>query len=228
VYQEINPDEMLPRVIIHNSISLDGSLTGFEVNMALHYQIAAKYKPDAHLIGSNTIKVGIELYGSGVPTEEKSDFEKQHKSTALPYWVIPDTQGTLKGLLHTFRRFEFCRDVIVLISEKTPKRYLEYLRKRNYDHYIVGKKHVDLREFLALVTSKYEMKTILTDTGRILSNLLLNQGLVSEISLLVHPVVVGRDAYNIFTDIKRVVDLELLKGERLQEHFYWLTFRVTG
>ena len=54
---------MLPKVIIHNSVSLDGSLTDFEPNMALHYQIAGNYKPDAHLIGSNTVKVGTELYG---------------------------------------------------------------------------------------------------------------------------------------------------------------------
>jgi 2,5-diamino-6-(ribosylamino)-4(3H)-pyrimidinone 5'-phosphate reductase len=50
---------MLPNVILHNSISLDGSLTNFEVNMILHYEIAGRYKPDAHLIGSNTIKIGI-------------------------------------------------------------------------------------------------------------------------------------------------------------------------
>ena len=47
--------------------------------MGLHYQIASNYKPDMHLIGSNTIKTGIETYGNGVPPEEKSDFEKQKK-----------------------------------------------------------------------------------------------------------------------------------------------------
>jgi hypothetical protein len=46
---------VLPKVIIHNSVSLDGSLTDFEPNMGLHYQIAGNYPPDAHLIGSNTV-----------------------------------------------------------------------------------------------------------------------------------------------------------------------------
>ena len=64
---------MLPEVILHNSIILVGSLTNFDVNMELHYHIAATYKPDAHLIGSNTIKSGIELYGSS-PPEETKDF----------------------------------------------------------------------------------------------------------------------------------------------------------
>jgi hypothetical protein len=33
---------MLPTIILHNSISLDDSLTEFNVNMELHYQIARK------------------------------------------------------------------------------------------------------------------------------------------------------------------------------------------
>ena len=40
------------KLIMHNSISLDGSFTDFEVNMGLHYQIASTYKADASLIGS--------------------------------------------------------------------------------------------------------------------------------------------------------------------------------
>jgi 2,5-diamino-6-(ribosylamino)-4(3H)-pyrimidinone 5'-phosphate reductase len=130
---------MLPKIIVHNSVSLDGSLTGFDVNMALHYRIAARYKPDAHLIGSNTMKKGLELYGRDVPSEKSSDFTKPKRRSTLPYWVIPDTRGTLIGLLHTFRRFEYCRDIIILISKRTTERYIEYLRERNYYHHLLVK-----------------------------------------------------------------------------------------
>ena len=88
---------MLPKVIIHNSISLDGSLTGFEPNMGLHYQIAGDYKPAVHLIGSNTAKVGVELFGNGVPLEELSDFQKPKRDKSLLYWVIPDTKRNIEG-----------------------------------------------------------------------------------------------------------------------------------
>ena len=67
---------MLPKIILHNSVSLDSSLTNFDPNMELHYQIAGKYNAEARLIGSNTVKVGIELYGGKVPPEEKSDFNR--------------------------------------------------------------------------------------------------------------------------------------------------------
>lgn len=217
---------MLPKIIIHNSISIDGSLTNFEPNMGLHYQIAENYKPDIHLIGSNTIKKGIDLYGEGVPPEEKRDFKKQERDKNLPYWVIIDTKGSLKGLLHTCRRFEFCKDVIVFVSDKTPKTYLKYLKERDYDYYIVGKNHVDLKKALELLSNKYKVKTILTDTGRILSNLLLNMGLVGEISLLIHPIIVGKKSYNIFIDIDSNIKLKLIKKQVLEKEYIWLVYSV--
>ena len=64
---------MIVKVILHNSISLDGSFLNFDVNMGLHYRIAGSYKADVHLIGSKTAKTGIEMYG-GAPAEEKKDF----------------------------------------------------------------------------------------------------------------------------------------------------------
>jgi len=217
---------MLPKIIIHNSISIDCSLTNFEPNMGLHYEIAGSYKPDIHLIGSNTIKKGIELYEEGVPKEEKKDFEKQKRDKNLPYWVIIDTRGVLKGLLHTCRRFEFCKDVIVLVSEKTPKTYLNHLKERNYDYHIVGKDHVNLVKALELLSNKYKTKIILTDTGKILGNLLLNQGLVSEISLLVHPIIIGKNSYNMFGGIDKIIKLKLLKKETREKEYAWLVYKI--
>lgn len=217
---------MLPKIIIHNSISIDGSLTNFEPNMGLHYQIAGNYKPDAHLIGSNTIKKGIELYGEGIPPEEKIDFEKQTRDKNTPYWIIIDTKCNLKGLLHTCRRFEFCKDVIVLVSEKTTKSYLKHLKERNYDYHIVGKDYVNLKKALEPLSKKYKVKTILTDTGRMLGNLLLNHGYVSEISLLIHPFIVGNKSYNIFSDIDKNLKLKLIKKETLDKQYIWIVYTV--
>ena len=215
----------MPKIIIHNSISLDGSLTNFEPNMELHYQIAGQYKPDVHLIGSNTIKAGIDLYEDGVPLEDPSDFKKPTRSKNLPLWVIIDSKGQLKGMLHTCRRFEFCRDIIILVSEKTPQVYLQYLRERNYEYHIVGSDHVDLKKALLLLSKTYNAKTILTDTGRILGNLLLNQGLVDEISLLFHPIVVGKKSYNILSNVEKNLDVKLVKCECLEKQYVWLVYQ---
>ena len=191
--------------------------------MELHYQIAGKYNADAHLIGSNTVKVGAELYGGTVPPEQMRDFTKPERSESLPYWVIPDTTGILKGLLHTCRRFEFCRDVIVLVSEETPKEYVRHLEERNYDYHIIGKKHVDLERALSFLSEKYGIKTILADTGRVLGNLLLNHGFVNEISLLIHPVIVGTTSYNMFSDVNNM-KLKLRQSEMLEKNYVWLVY----
>ncbi len=217
---------MLPKVIVHNSISLDCSLTGFQPNMEIHYKIAGSFGANAHLIGSNTIKAGVELYESQVPLEEEKDFEKPKRDGNLPYWVIPDTRGKLGGLLHTCRRFEFCRDVIVLVSETTPKEYLGHLTKRNYAYEVVGKQQVDLEKSLELLSSKYKIKKVLADTGRILGNLLINQGFVSELSLLVHPIVVGKNAYNIFGNINEITALKLRKHKILPNGYLWLVYTI--
>lgn len=217
---------MRPKVILHNSISLDGSLTCFEPNMELHYRIAGMFKPEVHLIGSNTITAGIELYGAGVPPEKPSDFQKPKRNKKLPTWVIIDSKGKLQGLLHTCRQFEQVRDIILLVSQTTPKQYLQYLDERHYEYHLVGKDSVDLPEALALLTKTYQVQTIVTDTGQILGNLLLNQGLVDEISLLIHPVIVGKTSYTMFSAINKDLDLTLIKCEHLEKKYIWLLYKI--
>jgi len=216
---------MLPEIILHNSISLDGSLTNFDVNMELHYRIAATYKPDAHLIGSNTIKAGIELYGDS-PLEEKMDFNRPERDKKLPYWIIIDTKGILQGLLHEVRRFDLCKDVVLLLSEKTPKNYINYLQERNYAFHIIGKNHINLKISLELLNKRYNIKNLLTDCGRILNNLLLNQNFVDKISLLIHPCIVGDKSYNIFKNVDNKIKLKMLKNEFLDEGYIWLTYKI--
>jgi riboflavin biosynthesis pyrimidine reductase len=67
---------------------------------------------------------------------------------------------------------------------------------------------------------------VLADTGRILGNLLLEQGLASELSLLVHPVIVGKGAYTMFGNIGKGISLKLLKQEALGKGYVWLVYKV--
>jgi 2,5-diamino-6-(ribosylamino)-4(3H)-pyrimidinone 5'-phosphate reductase len=219
---------MLPKVIIHNSISLDGSLVNFVPNMELHYTVAARFKPDAYFVGSNTVKVGIQMYENGVPAEEEKDFSKPNRDKALVYWFVPDSGGTLKGLLHVCRRFEYCKDVIVLVAEQTPCDYIKYLKERNYDFLIAGKTKVDLKRALELIAKKYAAKTVVTDAGRVLSNLLLEQRLASAVSLLIHPSIVGREPCRIFDQISERFDLTLKSNETLNQNYVWLIYAVNG
>ncbi len=218
--------KMTPEIIIHNSISLDGSLTGFVPDMSLHYSIAGSYNPNAHLIGADTIISGIEMFGEGIPVESLSDFKQPQRDETLPYWVLIDSRGRLKGMLHTCRRFEYCRDVIILISKNTPSDYIAHIRKRNYRYIITGHDKVDIKSGLDLLNEQFNINRILTDTGRVLGNILLNQGLVNEISLLVHPVIVGDKCYPMFSNIKTLQHLKQKEMQNYENGCTWIAYKV--
>lgn len=217
---------MLPKIVLHNSVSLDGSFIGLTPDMCLHYQIVGHYKPEMYLAGSNTAKSGIEMYGDRIPAERESDLVKPVKDANLSYWVIPDTKGALKGLLHVFRQFEFCRDVIVLVSEVTPVDYLEYLTERQYEFITAGREVVDYRYAFSVLSQRYFVKTILVDTGSKLGNILLNENLVDEISLLISPEIVGEKGKNLFAEVKDRVDLNSKNFEKYDNGYFWVAYQL--
>lgn len=203
-------DKQKTRVIIQNTVSLDGSFINFEMSqevMGLHYQIVGSFGKVLYLFGSNTAKVAIEMFG-GLTPEIKEDLVKPRKNENLSYWVVVDSEAVLKGNLHYYRRLEYCRDIIVLVSENTDKSYLDYLKKREYDFIITGEKQVDLKKAFDILSEKYKTSTILVDSGRGLTNAMLNQGLVDEISLLVLPIIVGTKSENLFSNITKQIKLE--------------------
>ena len=213
------------RVIIHSSVSLDGSLLGFAVDMNTHYQIVGSYKADVHLIGSNTAREGLKMFCPEIPPEEDRDFARPERDRKLPLWVIPDTRGRMLGLLHVLRRFELCRDIMIIVSRDTPREYTDYLRQRGYTCRQVGGS-VDYAEVFEFLAAEYKAKKILTDTGKILNCILLNRGLVDEISLLIHPVIVGGRQYPLLADAAENISLNLVKNEAMGGDKIWLIYRV--
>jgi len=204
---------MKPKVVIHNTISLDLCVTGFKVDMMAHYAVASSFNPDASLVGSITAKTGVEEY-SKKEKESETDFQKPDQKKDKPYFVLIDSEGKMWNLLHLIRRSEHFRDVIVLVSPKTSKDYIFYLEKRNYDYIKTGKIKVDLKKSIEKLAEKYNIKTIMSDTGPTLSSLLLEKGLVDEMSLIIVPEIVN-NKLKMFQNIKKKLKLDLLKQEKL-------------
>ncbi len=211
---------------MHNEISVDGSIKGFSVDIGTYYRIAIGYKPDVILVGSITAKSAV----NEISPEKKADFKKPKtsKDDKRPYWVIPDSSGILKGMLHLFRRFDYSRDVIILASEKTPSSYLKYLEKREYDYIIAGKEYIDYRSALEILAKRYNSKTVLTDSGGILNNILIEQGLVSEISIIISPVLVGMKGTRLFRSLglQSTLKLKLLQNKVLENSSLLLVYKI--
>ena len=194
---------MFPKIITHNAVSLDGAISGFSIDLEKYYAIAGSLQPDAMLVGSSTAKSGIEMYSDGIPDESPADFVKPRitQDDNRSYWVIPDHNGLLQGRLHIFRRFEYCKDVIILLTEKSPESYVKYLMERNYDVIIAGHEDVDLKRSLEILANKYDCKVVMTDSGGNLNKALLEAGLVDEISLVINPVLVDQKHQKLFRGV---------------------------
>jgi 2,5-diamino-6-(ribosylamino)-4(3H)-pyrimidinone 5'-phosphate reductase len=220
---------MIPKLIIHNSVSLDGSTTGFEANLDVHYKILSRYQPDAMIVGSNTAKTGTQFFCEKIPPEEKSDFKKPEIQSDDPraYWLIADSKGILEGLMHVFRRSEYSKDVIVLVSERTPEAYINYLKERNYDFIRTGADRVNIRQALEIANEKYGFELVVSDSGGVLNSILLEHGLVEEISLILTPEIVGKNGTNLFRILEKSgIRLELLRDEIVEKKYVHLVYQV--
>jgi 2,5-diamino-6-(ribosylamino)-4(3H)-pyrimidinone 5'-phosphate reductase len=220
---------MLPRVILHNSVSVDGRVDGFVPDIGLHYEMASLWKADIHLAGSNTIL----SQGGEISTEDEETFQPGERDPDDPrsLLVIPDSRGRVR-IWHTLRRSGYWRDVMALCSRATPKTYLDYLKERHIDHIIAGDDHVDMRSALEELSARYGAKTVLLDSGGTLNGILLRAGLVDEVSLLIHPCLVGGTTPGSFfrapgmTVPEGEVKLKLARVEKVKEDIVWLRYEV--
>ncbi len=219
---------MFPRVIMFNTISVDGSIKDFELDLGLHYEVAGKIRADAHLIGSDTARTGVSLFTENVPAEGPADFVKPiiKADERRPFWVLSDSKGKLKGLLHVFRKSCYCKDVIVIVTNKTPEDYINYLKERNYNVIVAGDEYVDFRVALERLGMYYNVKTVMTDSGGGLTSTLIKEGLVDELTLLISPVIVGKNSTNLFRYLETKVNLELIRTERIKANHTLAVYRV--
>ena len=233
---------MLPKVILHNAVSLDGRIDGFPIDLFQYYELAASWKEDATLAGSDTfLKAASEA-----PPEDESAFlsPKIDPSDSRALLAIPDSRGRIRTW-HYLRSLPYWRDVVALCSKSTPQEYLDYLKGRHIDYIIAGQGHVDLHVALEELNSRFGVKVVRVDAGGTLNGQLLRQGLVNEVSLLIYPSLVGGEKQSsIFRapDLPAiaaiaatadpvigpggVISLKLLHMERLKGEVIWLRYEV--
>lgn len=179
---------MLPRVILHNAVSLDGRIDGFPIDLQQYYELIATWKEDATLAGSETF---LKAASEALPEDEEALIPlKADPSDQRPILVIPDSRGRIRTW-HYLRSLPYWRHFVALCSKSTSQDYIQYLKDRHIDSLITGDDHVDLKMALEELYSRYAIKLIRVDSGGTLNGLLLRQGLVNEVSILIYPSLVG-------------------------------------
>ncbi|KLK89104.1 5-amino-6-(5-phosphoribosylamino)uracil reductase [Methanoculleus sediminis] len=219
---------MDPEVIIHNSVSLDHAVTGFEVDLGLHYGALLAFEPGAVLAGSATAKTGIEMFMDIGEPEAEADRHRPgvRPDDPRPVCVIVDSRGVLKNLLHFYRNMEHTKDVVVLVSETTPEDYLDYLREREYPFIRRGGSRVDLKGAIRELGERFGISRVVSDTGPDLNDVLIREGIADTISLIVHPVIVGEGEKKLFGRAGGRTALELRKAVPMEQGTVHLVYSV--
>jgi 2,5-diamino-6-(ribosylamino)-4(3H)-pyrimidinone 5'-phosphate reductase len=229
---------MLPRVILHNAVSLDGKIEGFPIDLQQYYELIAIWKEDATLAGSETF---LRASNEAPPEDEVALIPtRADPGDQRPILVVPDSRGRIR-IWHYLRSLPYWRHFVALCSKSTPQDYLKYLKERCIDYIITGEDHVDLRAALEELYSRYNIKTVRVDSGGTLNGLLLRQGLVNEVSVLIYPSLVGGETVSsiyraqdlltvsnadLASGAEGTIPLRLMAAEKLKGDVMWLRYEV--
>jgi len=179
---------MEPRVILHTATSLDGRITNFPADLELYYSLAGEYNPDAVLFGSSTI---LEAPTLEVPEEHREMFiPRVGETDPRPLMVVADSRGKIT-CWDTLRTWPYFRGFVVLCSESTPAPYTGQLRASGIPVIVTGTDRVDIRQALQELHRQFRVTVVRADSGGTLNSVLLRTGLVSEVSVLIHPFLAG-------------------------------------
>jgi len=218
---------MLPRVILHNALSVDGRMDWVTPDLGQFYDLASRFAEDATLVGSNTVLTAMgdaDEEEASLPTEEGS-------SDTRPLLVIPDSRGRVRNWQY-LRKQPYWRAAVALCSRSTPEEYLRYLREQHVDCITTGDDHADLRTALEELNARYGVKTVRADCGGTLNGALLRAGLVDEISILIDPILIGGNAPRYLfqapdlTSAEGVIRLKLAHVEKLKADTLWLRYEI--
>jgi riboflavin biosynthesis pyrimidine reductase len=122
--------------------------------------------------------------------------------------------------------------VVTILSERVSDEYLAFLRGRGVSYLLAGAHEVDLCLALEKIHARFGVRTLMLEGGGKINGGLLQAGLIDEVSVLVAPVVDGREGTPALFDINargvlpRRLALETV--ERRGDDMLWLRYRVAG
>ncbi len=221
--------EVIPRVIMHIGASLDGRIDWGMCPNNPYYDVIRSFGADVDLTGTGT------MLAAPVPDDPQAAFgalyEEWGKLPGRPRLAVVDSRGLIRNW-EMLRKQPWWSGHVALCSEATPREHLSYLEEIGIDTIIAGAEKVDLRQALEELNARYGARVVRLDCGGTLNGVLLRLGLVSEVSVIVNPCLVGGTTSRTMfaapdlTSEEGVVRLKLSKLERLNEEFVWLRYDI--
>lgn len=218
---------MLPKVIVHTEVSVDGRMDWMQGDNFLYYTLICDWQLDAMLSGSATM---LAAYPNP-DTEENLAEPLPEKAPELQKLVVVDSRAQIRSW-RQIQRSEWWGDVIALCSKMTPQTYIDRLMGMGIDVIVTGEDRVDLREALSALCDRYGVRVVRTDSGGILHGVLFRERLVDEVSVILNPSLVGGTSprsFYVAPDLpseEGIIPLKLDSVQQVGDSFVWLRYSV--
>jgi 2,5-diamino-6-(ribosylamino)-4(3H)-pyrimidinone 5'-phosphate reductase len=198
-----------PQVVAQVAISVDGRTTGFEVDHARFYALATLWQEDVTLVGADTILAQEQALRSAPHPGPRP---------AGPLLAVVDSRARVREW-EALRQLGHWSDVLALYADQTPARSPD----SSIAELVAGYDRVDLVEVLDLLGSRRGAEVVRVDSSGALLAVLLELGLIDEVALLIHPVIVGSGRPWTSTHL----DLTLANSEQFEGGVVWLRYCVS-
>ena len=207
--------------------SIDGKVTGdflFQNECAeatdIYYRINRERKADGFICGRVTMEGSFTggFYpdlSQYKPVDNKTDFLVDDLSGF--YAVAFDTHGKLGWRSNKIidpdgdPGYDGAQ-IIEVLSENVDERYLGYLEAMKIPYIFAGENAIDVELALVKLKNIIGCETLLLEGGSIINGSFERAGVVDELSLVVAPIIAGKDSKPLFMD-SDIVNFELVRSE---------------
>ncbi|MDR5754300.1 MULTISPECIES: dihydrofolate reductase family protein [unclassified Caballeronia] len=222
---------MKPYIVAHMMSSVDGrSLTdGWHLDYAsdLYERTAATFEADGWICGRVTmqeISHGKD-YPKGLAKSPIARTNHFVKRDASQYAISIDPQGRVAWKSDTALESH----VVEVLSEAVPDDFLAYLQSIGASYLFGGKSHIDLASVVETLARELNVKKLIVEGGSHVSGAFVHAGLVDEVSVLILPLVDGRDEHPSSFEVamqqwKAPSYLKLASVEKIEHDAVWLRY----
>ena len=220
---------MRPYIICHMVISIDGKVTGdflFQDECAeatdIYYRINRERKADGFICG----RVTMEGSFTDGWYPDLSQYKPVHHDMDMKMdFIVDDLSGFYAIAFDTHGKLGWRSNKIIdpdgdpgydgaqiieVLSEDVDERYLGYLEAMEIPYIFAGETAIDVELALFKLKTIIGCETLLLEGGSIINGAFERAGVVDELSLVVAPMIAGKDSKPLFMD-SDIENFELLK-----------------
>jgi riboflavin biosynthesis pyrimidine reductase len=218
-------------IVCHMMSSLDGrSLTdnwNLKFASSCYEETAARFKADAWVCGRVTMQEiahGSE-YPRGLAKQPIARTDRFVKRDASQYAVSIDPQGRVGWKSAT----ALDSHIVEVLSENVNDDYLAHLQSIGASYLFAGRDDIELKRVVDTLERELKIRKLIVEGGGHVSGAFVNAGLVDEVSVLVIPLVDGREAHTLSFEVamdkwQKPAYLRLDSVERLDHDVVWLRY----